>query len=170
MSYSLYDGTISQAKAAVSSLIHLVELAEQQPNADALLNASLHTDMKGLTFQVFIVLWLTEAMLAKLTGRESVDVANDLTTYAETKARLGALLKQLTEADKDNVNSHGADVASVKFGPNDLGEMSAATFATTLAIPNVYFHVVTAYGILRKEGVPLGKSDYLAAFRAAPAC
>lgn len=40
--------------------------------------------------------------------------------------------------------------------------MSGAAYAHTVVLPMVYFHVTTAYGILRKEGVPLGKRDYFA--------
>ncbi|KAJ5947477.1 hypothetical protein N7466_000492 [Penicillium verhagenii] len=169
MSYTLYDGSIAQAKASVSAMIHLLDLAAKQPNADALLNASLHPDMKPLTFQVFLVEWLTGSMLAKLTGREAASVENNITTYAQANERLEALLKGLKEADKAVVNSHGDDVAPVKLGPVDLGEMTAAQHATNVVMPNVFFHVTTAYGILRKEGLPLGKSDYLAPFISASA-
>ncbi|KAJ5672644.1 hypothetical protein N7507_001771 [Penicillium longicatenatum] len=168
MPYTLYDGSIVQAKGAVASLIHLVELAEKQPNADAILTASLHPTMKGFTFQIFVVLWLSEMMLAKLTGREAASVENNITTYAEAKERLGALHKALSEADKDVVNKNGDVVGPVKMGPQDLGEHTAAYHATSVLLPNVYFHLTTAYGIMRKEGVPLEKPDYLKNFVTAP--
>lgn len=49
------------------------------------------------------------------------------------------------------------------FFPDGIG---AKVFCETWATPNLYFHLVTAYDILRKEGVPLGKTDYLAPFMA----
>ncbi|KAJ5536614.1 hypothetical protein N7513_009800 [Penicillium frequentans] len=168
MPYTLYDGSIVQAKGAIASLIHLVELAEKQSNADAILIASLHPTMKPFTFQIFVVLWLTEMMLAKLTGREAASVENNITTYTEAKERLGALQKALSEADKDVVNSNGDKLGPVKMGPTDLGEHTAAYHCTSILLPNVYFHLTTAYGIMRKEGVPLEKVDYLTSFVKAP--
>ena len=168
MPYTIYDGSIVQAKGAVASMLHLVELAEKQPNADAILTASLHPTMKPFTFQIFVVLWLTEIMLAKLTGREAASVENNITTYAEAKERLEALQKALSEADKDVVNSNGDKLGPVKMGARDLGEHTAAYHATSVLLPNIYFHLTTAYGIMRKEGVPLEKVDYLASFITAP--
>ncbi|KAJ6110290.1 hypothetical protein N7486_002525 [Penicillium sp. IBT 16267x] len=163
MPYTFYDGSIVPVKSAVTSLIHLIELAEKQPNADAILTASLHPTMKSFTFQIFVVLWLTETMLAKLTGREAASVEN-VTTYAEAKERLRAAQKALSEADKDVVNSNSEVMGPLKMGGKDLGEYTAAYHTTYYVLPNIYFHLTTAYDIMRKEGVPLEKADYLTSF------
>lgn len=74
------------------------------------------------------------------------------------------MLKAVNDADKDVVNQHGDIVKTTWMGPEKAVEMSAATYAHKIALPNIYFHLTTAYGILRKEGVPLGKGDYYVGF------
>ena len=74
------------------------------------------------------------------------------------------VVKVLHEADKDVVNQHGDTVATTPMGPKKSVEMSAAMYAHTIALPNIYFHVSTAYGILRKEKVLPGKRDYYIGF------
>lgn len=50
------------------------------------------------------------------------------------------------------------------MGPGKTVQMSAAMYAHSIVLPNIYFHLTTAYGIMRKEGVPLGKRDYYVGF------
>lgn len=86
------------------------------------------------------------------------------TTFAECYERIETVLKALNEAEKDVVNRQADVVAKTPMGPETAVEMSAAAYAHSIALPNIYFHLTTAYGILRKEGVELGKRDYYVGF------
>ena len=167
MVYSLYDGTIVTAKSALTTLGHILRQAEQQPNAAGLLTARLQEDMKPLTSQIHIATQVTEKMLARLTGREPLIYDENLESFAQLHERLEDAIKALDEVDKDVVNRRGEEVEATVLGPDRILPMSGAAFVNGTAMPNIFFHLTIAYAILRKEGVPLGKRDYIMSFVAA---
>ena len=120
--------------------------------------------MYPLSDQVRIVTQFSENLVARLTSWEPVTFNRDLTTFAKYHERIETVLNVLSEADKDVVNRHGDIVSPTPMSPEKSVEMSGAAYAYKIAIPNIYFHLTTAYGILRKEGVPLGKQDYYVGF------
>ncbi|CRG91277.1 hypothetical protein PISL3812_08325 [Talaromyces islandicus] len=164
MPFTLYDATIGTTKDAIKSLINIISIAEKQPNAESFLNASIHPDMKPLTFQVHVITSFAKRLVARLVLRDAQTLENDIATYADIHARLDAALKTLESVDKDTINTKGETVAPTKIGPTHEFNISGAAWASAAALPNIFFHLVTAYDILRKEGVPLGKFDYLSPF------
>lgn len=164
MPFSLYDATIGTTKSAIKSLSNVISIAEKQPNAESFLTASIHPDMKPLTFQVHVITAFAERLVARLVVRDAQDLQNNIATYADIHARLDAATKTLESVDKDTINTKGETVAPTKIGPTDEFNISGAVWAGAAALPNIFFHLVTAYDILRKEGVPLGKRDYLTPF------
>ncbi|KAJ5204295.1 uncharacterized protein N7498_005174 [Penicillium cinerascens] len=165
MAHQFYDGSIVTAKAILSSLSHILHKAEEQrTDASTLLDARLIDDMYPLSDQVRVATQFSENLVARLTGREPVTFEPKPSTFAECYERIETVLKSLNEADKDTVNQYGDKIELTKLGPLKSVEMSGAAYAHTVALPNLYFHVTTAYGILRKEGVPVGKLDYYAGF------
>ncbi|KAH8703508.1 hypothetical protein BGW36DRAFT_354926 [Talaromyces proteolyticus] len=164
MGFTLYDATILTAKAALSSLTNVLKLAEQQPNSANLLTAQLYEDMKPLTFQVHQVTQKAEDLVARLTLREAEKFENDFSSFADFYARIDKALKSLDAVDKDTINTRGEELAPTKIGPSKEFNITGATYANATVIPNIYFHLSIAYAILRKEGVPLGKRDYLTSF------
>ena len=100
-------------------------------------------------------------MLARLSGREPVVYDDNLECYAQLYERLENSIRALSEADKDIVNQRGEEVEATVLGPDRILPMSGAAFVNGAAIPNIFFHLTIAYAILRKEGVPLGKRDYI---------
>ncbi|KAJ9303071.1 hypothetical protein DTO271G3_445 [Paecilomyces variotii] len=164
MGYTLYDGTIVVLQGILNSLSHILHQAEQRPDASSLLEARLHEDMYPLTDQIRLATQFSENVAARLTDWEPVIFEGKPATFAQCYQRIETVLKVLNEADKNVVNQHGDIVATTKLGPERTVEMSGATYAHIVALPNVFFHLITAYGILRKEGVPLGKRDYYTGF------
>lgn len=164
MVYSLYDGTIVTAKSALISLAYILHQAEEHPNSAGLLTARLQEDMKPLTSQIYIATQVTEKMLARLSGREPVVYDDNLECYAQLYERLENSIRALSEADKDIVNQRGEEVEATVLDPDRILPMSGAAFVNSTAIPNIFFHLTITYAILRKEGVPLGKRDYIMSF------
>lgn len=160
MSHTLYDGTIAVDKAILTSLSHILHKAEERPDASALLQARLVDDMYSLDNQIRIATQYSEFLVARLTGREPVMFDGTPKTFAECYERIDTVLKSLNEADKDVVNQRGDVIELTQLGPKGKAEMTCAAYAHTVTLPNIYFHVTTAYGILRKEGVALGKLDF----------
>lgn len=164
MSYTLFNGTIEQAKGVLASMSHLIALAENQPNATALLSARLHETMKPLTFQFHITAYLIELMLARLTGREAISMEDNISSYAEAKERIQKLQQELNEADEETVNKLGPVSAPTKVGADKFVEKTGTEFASSIVVPNMFFHLSITYAILRQEGVPLQKQDFLYPF------
>lgn len=114
--------------------------------------------------QIRLATQFSENLVARLSGREPMTFEQDLTTFDRFYERIETVLKVLKNADKDVINQHGDMIEVTTLGPGISVELSGATRANNTAIPNIYFHLTTAYGILRKEGVPLGKRDYYVGF------
>ncbi|CAI7606346.1 unnamed protein product [Penicillium glandicola] len=155
MVYTFYDGTITVTQHILGSLSHFLQQAEQSPKATDLLDARLHEDMYPVTDQVRLATQFSENLVARLTGREPVVTEGKPTTYAECYERIEKVLKALKEADKDVVNQHADVLKLTQMGPEQAAEITGATYAHAIALPNIYFHLTTAYGILRKEGLSL---------------
>lgn len=161
---TFYDGSIAVLDKIIKTMIHILHEGEKLPNADSLLTARLHEDMYPLTDQVRLVAQWSEYLAARLSGREAVKFEAPLTTFPELFERLETGLKSVAEADKDTVNSNRDVSALTPVGPGVEIPMTGAAYAHNVVLPNVYFHLNTAYGILRKEGVQIGKRDYYVGF------
>jgi hypothetical protein len=166
MSYTAYDDSILVAQDALKSLHHILKVGSQHPNAANLPSARLHADMLPLTFQVESATNTAAKLPAKLLGQPAPSfVDGKLTTWEDMFARIEAAQEVLAEVDGNDINRRGGE--KIILGVDKEG--NRAPFPTPAlvfgySLPNIFFHVTTAYGILRKEGVPLGKSDYLDSF------
>ncbi|KAL4778620.1 hypothetical protein BJX76DRAFT_342799 [Aspergillus varians] len=160
-----YDSTITVVQAILTTLTHILQKATQShPIPTTLLGARLHEDMYPLSDQVRCLTDFSSYLVARLTDRDPVPLGSKPTTFDECYARIETVRKALSEADRDVVNQQGRTVKPTNRGPLGQIDMSGAVYAHTVVIPNIYFHLTTAYGILRKEGVPLGKLDYYEGF------
>ncbi|KAJ5805006.1 hypothetical protein N7474_010893 [Penicillium riverlandense] len=165
MVYTIYEGFVLQTKRALTALSHILHKGEERPDASSLPSCRLHDDMKSLSYQVFAATAQTSLVLAKLTAEPfpTEDTSKDLVyTYAEMYTRIDKALQALDAVDKDIILEHCEDVAPTPLGGNMI-PLSGIAYACIMQA-NIFFHVTTAYGILRKEGVPLGKADYILPF------
>ena len=83
------------------------------------------------------------------------------TTWAELRDRLQKTIDFVASVKREDVDGQEDRTIELKF-PQGAMTFTGKDFLTNFSLPNFFFHVVTAYGLLRKEGVPLGKMDYLA--------
>ena len=124
-------------------------------------NARLAPDMFTLAQQVQQACLYAENGVARLTGRDPVNVPEAETTLAGLKAQIAATLESVrgvSVADFDGAETRDCSIEI----PNDMViEMDGLRFLRSWALPHFYFHVVTAYDILRHSGVGIGKMDYL---------
>lgn len=121
----------------------------------------LTPDMLPLTRQVQIACRFAEESAARLAGKEVPKAPeNAEKTLGELRARIEAVLaglKGVKAADIDG--SEGRDVVLTIAG-NPL-PLKGEQYLLFFALPNFYFHVTTAYAIMRQAGVELGKRDFL---------
>ncbi|OWT70227.1 MULTISPECIES: DUF1993 family protein [unclassified Achromobacter] len=133
---------------------------EQGVPADQLLQAKLAPDMFNLVRQVQSASDAAKAGGARLAGLAVPSMADTETTFAELRERIAKTVQFLETVAEDDVNADMQRPIEIKTGRGTL-KFTPVPYLTTFALPNFYFHVTTAYDILRNQGVPLGKMDYL---------
>jgi len=125
-----------------------------------IIGARLAPDMLPFVAQVRIACDNAKTAAANLSGKAAPKHEDTETTFEELRARIGkalAFIDGLTEADFTATKAD--QPVKLAFPPNKA--LRAQDYVIARQIPNFYFHVVTAYDILRHAGVDLGKGDYL---------
>ena len=125
-----------------------------------LLSARLAPDMLPLTRQIQIAGDIAKNSLARLAGQEPPRFEDNETTIEQLRARLARTIDYLKGVPASALE--GSETRDIKLpaGERTL-EFKGLEFLQRFAIPNVFFHVTTAYDILRHNGVDLGKGDFL---------
>ncbi|KAL7924840.1 hypothetical protein ACQKWADRAFT_286127 [Trichoderma austrokoningii] len=164
MSYSLYDATIPVARNALQALFNVLKKGEAAPNAADLLKAKIYEDMLPLTFQVFMVTDTSTKIASRLQGIEPHAWEGKIETYEECFSRIAKAEEILLAADKELINKRQNETVPLGLGSKGTIQISGANYANNHFLPTIFFHLTTAYDILRKEGIPLGKADYIGPF------
>ncbi|MEG3178151.1 DUF1993 domain-containing protein [Sphingomonas sp. RB3P16] len=165
MSTSLYDLTIPIFIRNLESLDAILAKGEafatEQAIAESdLLDARLYEDMAPLVSQVQRVSDSAKGTAVRLGGIENVAMADEEKTFADLHARIAKTIAFLKTVPRDAID--GKEEAKVTLQtPRQTFDFTGLGFVQTFALPNFYFHMTTAYGLLRMKGVPLGKLDYL---------
>ena len=167
MGVSLYSVTIGTFTSMLGNLSQLLDKGAayaKEKNLDParLVNGRLAPDMFTLAKQVQIACDQAKFAAARLTGREPPRFEDNEKTIDELKARIAKTLDYLKTAPESAFA--GAEQRKISFPlPGDMMvEMNGAQYAQDWIVPQFYFHVVTAYDILRHLGVQIGKPDYIA--------
>jgi hypothetical protein len=132
---------------------------------EAMLGARLAEDMLPLSAQVQRASDASKFTIQRLSGGEAPKFEDTETTFAQLQERIANTIAYLQSVDAAQIDAGSDREVSLKFGSfgaNFTGE----SYLLSFALPNFYFHVVTAYDILRNQGVSIGKRDYLGAFDA----
>jgi hypothetical protein len=126
-----------------------------------LVNARLAPDMYTLAQQVQLGCDHARNGTARLMGREPAKAPNDEKTIDDLKARIGRTLEYLKSADAAAFAGAEDRDCSIPLGDDKAIAMNGQEFLRAWALPHFYFHIVTAYDILRHHGIAIGKQDYL---------
>jgi hypothetical protein len=124
-----------------------------------LLAARLAPDQYPLTRQVQAACDAAKTAAARLAGREPPKHPDDEVTYEQVQARIAKVLAYLKEFSDADFEGASARVVPLPFMPGK--GMKGDDYLRELALPNFYFHVTTAYSILRHNGVDLGKANFI---------
>ncbi|UCX04849.1 DUF1993 domain-containing protein [Shewanella glacialimarina] len=164
----LYDLTVVQFSKMLNNLNHVLDKGEafaalKRVDIAVLLNSRLAADQFNLIRQVQIACDTAKIGVARLTGKlDSAPKHDDSeTTLAELRLRITSVLEYLDSFSEADF-AHAATIHISQ--PRWEGKyLTGYEFAIEHAIPNLYFHITTAYAILRHNGVEVGKKDYLGA-------
>jgi hypothetical protein len=163
---SFHDAAVPAFLQILGSLSGLITKAEAHCKAkniqpEVLLGARLYPDMLPLSRQVQLACDFSGKACARLTGSEVPSTPDTEKTFEELRQRLARTIdyvKAFKPAQFD-----GGDARDVTFpiGADKSLTLKGQQFLNAFAFPNFYFHAATAHGILRHNGVEVGKRDFL---------
>lgn len=135
--------------------------AEKKFDMEVLLSARLAPDMLPLRGQIHIATAWAKNSQCRLAGDTPPDFPDTDVTLEQLRARIARSLDIVQSYDEKALA--GAETRTVTFnlGPEIKMSQTGLDYLTKLALPNFWFHVTTAYDILRHNGVSLGKQDFL---------
>jgi len=149
----------------LNNLSSMLAKAEQQAKAkgydpSVLLNARLAPDMFALTRQVQIATDHAKGSVARLAGHQPEAIEDTETTFAELQARIKKVIGIVEGYKAEQLDGSETREITIKI-PNMELKFSGLDYINQWAMPNFYFHLSTAYAILRHNGIELGKKDFL---------
>jgi hypothetical protein len=144
----------------LGTLDHLVTKASAHDNGEALLQARLAEDMFPLHTQIRFTIDQIVTALKRLGGLELATDDSDITGFADARARIAATQALIAATDPAIWPASGDTVEFTL--PNGMSfAMQTHEYCRDWATPQVYFHLMAVYSILRAEGLAIGKADYV---------
>ncbi|EME42553.1 hypothetical protein DOTSEDRAFT_73413 [Dothistroma septosporum NZE10] len=164
MSLNLYDLSVPIFLRALENLKTVLQVGQtwaKDNNVDEkkLIEGRIIEDMKPLPFQIHSCCNNAKGILHLIGGEEAAPVPDNEKTFDEFLTRIDSTIAVLEKAQRGKFVDPAQKI-TLKIGPREL-EFEAIKYLTNFAIPNFFFHHTAAYMILRKEGVNVGKLDYL---------
>lgn len=166
MTISLYQASVPVFRKHLEALDAILDKAiayadQRNIDHDALLSARLYPDMYNLRKQVQSACDFAKLCAARLAGLSTPVHDDSEKSFADLKRRIAETLAVLDSATPDAVNAAAAKPFTIKAGPRELNFAGGGAYLLEFALPNFLFHCATAYGILRHNGVEIGKRDFM---------
>jgi uncharacterized protein len=163
---SMSNASIPVFEIGLSALSALLDKAEAYAEAKridptVLLNARLFPDMFAFTRQVQSACDQAKNGGARLAGVDPPRYEDNEKTIAELRTRIAKTVAFVKTLDTEMIDTAADREITFPLGPNNKGHMRGADYLNHFALPNFYFHLTTAYDILRHCGVEMGKRDFL---------
>lgn len=167
MSITLGSTALPVFTTALTNLGHLLDKAQAHAEArkfspDVFCAMRFAPDMLPFTAQIRIACDAAKNGSARLAGIEAPKFEDNETTFAELRERVSKTLAWLATLQPAQIDGREAAEITFPVGRDATRTLSGQAYLLHWAIPNIFFHVTTAYDLLRQAGVPLGKADYLA--------
>jgi hypothetical protein len=165
MTISMYEASIPVYKRFLSNLSEILAKAthhadDRKIDHSVLLNARLFPDMYPLVKQVQIAADQAKGMAARLAGVEIPKFEDNESSFAELQERIAKTMAFLDSVKSEQLE--GSENRDIVLTLRDRKlEFKGQQYLLTWAQPNFYFHITTAYDILRHNGVEIGKRDFL---------
>jgi uncharacterized protein len=165
MSFSMSSSVpaLETGLAALSDVLDKAATYAEAKKIDpaVLLQCRLSPDMFPLVRQVQTVADIAKNGISRLAGVEFPKYEDNETTINQLKDRLAKTMAYLKSVDLKKIDEAVDREITFPLGPTLHGHMNGADYLNFFTLPNFYFHLTTAYAILRHNGVDIGKRDYL---------
>ena len=165
MTISMYEASVPVFKTRLKALAAVLgegerNAAERKIDPQVFLTARLAPDMFALTRQVQIATDHAKGAPSRLAGREVPKYEDNEASFADLEARIAKTVAHLAIFSAADIDGSDDKMIELKLGGRETS-MAGMQYLLHVAMPNFYFHLTTAYAILRHKGVPLAKPDYL---------
>jgi len=167
MSSTLYQASVPVHVRQLNALAAILDkaithCAERKIDPAALLQARLYPDMFPLLTQVQAACNHAERGAARLAGIEPPAHAGKEASFADLKGRIAEAISFVKAVDPKKMD--GAEDREITYPVGQRNETRTGTdYLCNFSLPNFYFHVTAAYSILRHNGLPIGKADFMGA-------
>ena len=168
MAYSLYEMSVPAFQRSLTAFLAVLDKAEAHAAARKFdpanyIGLRLAPDQFAFLRQVQSFCDHAKNAASRLAGLEPPFMEDKEANLAELRARIGATLDILKTVEPDAIDAAEGREVVFPIGPNRKAQMRADRYLAHFALPNFYFHLTTAYEILRSAGVEIGKRDFLGA-------
>lgn len=165
MSNLVYDLTISPILDYLKNLDGLVSKAEEHLAANkdieenTLVRARLYPNMRPFIYQIQVATDVAKGAAARLSGGTPPSWPDNESTLAEAHARVRKTIDFISTIKPEALEGAENRPVELKFG-SDVARFTGIDYISKFVMPNFYFHVTTAYNILRHNGIVIGKRDF----------
>lgn len=165
MSLSMYQASVPVFVRALTALSGVLTkgvafAAEAGIDLQELLATRLAPDMHPLLRQVQIATDAAKGGAARLAGIDVPSFPDEETTFDELQARIAKTIDFVKSIPADQIDGSEDRAITIKAGAHELN-FTGQVCLLHFTLPNLFFHVTTAYDILRQKGAPIGKLDFL---------
>ena len=161
MAFGLFEASVPVFVNSLTNMRAWLDKAASEKSEAELMDARLAPDMRPLPAQYQMASDTAKNALARLTGTDAPSMPDTEKSFAELKDRCDRTIAYLKGFDASSLSGSDDRQIELKF-PNGSGyRFVGAQYLAGFALPNFFFHVTTAYAILRNAGVSLGKPDFL---------
>ena len=161
MSFSVHQASAPVFARALTNLSAMIDKALAAGVTEAtLLEARLAPDMHPLPRQIQMASDSAKGAIARLAGVEPPSMPDTETTLAELKERIAATIAYVNSLDAAAFEGSEDREVVLKFPQGEM-KFTGCDYLTGFALPNFFFHITIAYALLRANGAPIGKMDFL---------
>jgi hypothetical protein len=165
MSLTMYQASIPVFIRMLGNLSAILDKATAHAEAKKIdpaifINARLAPDMYPLNRQIQIATDMAKGCAARLAGIEIPSYADNESTFPELQARIAKTVTFLQNVSAEQINGSEERTVTLKLHGQETGFLGQP-YLLNYVLPNFYFHITTAYAILRHNGLEIGKMDFV---------
>jgi hypothetical protein len=134
---------------------------ERNFDVEVLFMGRLAPNMLPLKAQILIACDTAKNAMYRMAGQQAPVFADDEKNFPELHARIAKTIDAIKALPENALSGGETRTITFKAGPRELNFPGGLAYLTQFALPNFFFHITTAYAILRHNGVDLGKLDFL---------
>lgn len=162
----ILKGSTAQAFRGLTNVLAKAKAAAETAGTaeEAYLGARLFPDMNDLKWQVQMITEFAVRGAARMAGTAPDDLPNlpmEGETFDALIARVAECAEKVAAADDSTIDGNSNMKITMPVGPGQTMDLDGRTYVLSFFLPNLYFHITTAYNLLRIQGVAIGKRDYM---------